>query len=267
MNTHWWMALPSIPTELENQDYRRLRKIWGDKTRFRGRDDGRKHEFVTSTYETHLMTTLWENFSLFEPKDWLSKLSEYSGLNISHSRTTKCNWSYGFREHSTRKIADIVIGFNGLPDGKACYVIEAKRPGGKLGEKDLDPNYYLSIENIQNEAAYKALIYLVDAKEKKRVRSLIESERNKYQNCGVLTWEEIGGIQIELVKTLHLPQKIESFIAGSIQYQFCQHDIVPSSLAQNYLLNEPSVNDVWVGVSSKYDNHDPQWAELDNDVT
>ena len=224
LNSHWWMVLPAIPSHLEDNDYRRLRKIWGDKTRFRGRGAGRKHEFVTPHYETHITATLWENFSLFEPRLWLRQLSEMSGVSLDHSNTRHCNWSYGFRERATRKIADIVIGFDGVGDGKGCYVIEAKRPGGKLGEKDLDPDYYLGMGNIQAEASIRRLIYCVDSKEKERVLSMFQEYPGKYQACGVVSWEEIGGIQIALARALNLPEKIRSFIAGSIQYQYCLHD-------------------------------------------
>ena len=262
LNTHWWNALPAIPSRLEDRDYRRLRKIWGDKTRFRGRDKARKHEFVSVTYETHLMTTLWENFSLFEAGSWLQALVDASGLTVDHSRTQRCEWSYGFREHSTRKIADIVIGFDGVEPGTGCYVIEAKRPKGKLGPKDLDPNYYLSMEKIQTESDFQKLIYCVDPREKERVLTLFKAEPAKFENCGVLTWEEVGGIQIELAQRLPIPERLRTFMAGAIQYQYCQHDLIPSSLAQTYLNDEPSIDDVFAGIENSYDNHDPQWADL-----
>jgi len=263
LNSHWWMSLPAIPSRLEDRDYRRLRKIWGDKTRFRGRDKDRKHEFVTASYETHLMTTLWENFSLFEARSWLQQLANVSGIAIDHSASKNCDWSYGFRENSTRKIADIVIGFDGVGDKKGCYVIEAKRPGGKLGPKDLDPGYYLNIEKIRAETELRRLIYCVDLKEKERVRSLFSAYPEIYGECGVITWEEVGGIQIALSQKLEVPEKIRTFIAGAIQYQYCQHDLIPAQLAADYLSEEPSIDDVFVGLNNTYDNHDPQWAALD----
>lgn len=262
MNTHWWMTLPSIPSKHEDRDYRRLKKIWGDKTRFRGRDERRKHEFVTPTYETHLMTTLWENFSLFAPADWLQGLSDLAGVGTNHSTTGECDWSYGFREDSTKRIADIVVGFDGVGTNTGCYVIEAKRPGGKLGQKDLDTSYYLEFEEVLRRTSYRKLIYLVDPREKERVLGLFSEEPQRFTDCGVLTWEELGGLQIELAHTIEVPRKIRSFLAGAIQYQYCLHDILPSTLAEDYLVSEPSIEDVFEGIQNSYDNHDPQWARL-----
>jgi len=263
VNTHWWMALPAIPSKAEDEAYRRLRKIWGDKTRFRHKGKKRKHEFVTPEWETNLMTTLWENFTLFEPRQWLSELSVVAGVYVNHDETRACNWSYGFREHATRKIADIVIGFDGAGAQLGCYVIEAKRPGGKLTEKDLDPVYYLGIEHIAANAGVKKLIYCVDPKDKQRLTALFGAERDKYKDCGVVTWEEVAGIQIKLAQNLDAPPKIRSFIAGSIQYQFCQHGIIPSLLSEPYLNHEPSVAQVDEGLHTPYDNHDPQWSRVE----
>lgn len=263
LESHWWMALPAIPSQIEDRSYRRLRKIWADKTRFRGREKNRKHEFVTSSYETHLMTTLWENFSLFEPRSWLQRLANASGIIVDHSATRNCDWSYGFRDDSTRRIADIVIGFDGIGTGKGCYVIEAKRPRERLGPKDLNPDYYLTIDKIKSETDFRKLIYCVDEREKKRTLALLASSPEMSDRCGVITWEEVGGIQVALARQLPLPQKIRTFIAGAIQYQYCQHNLLPTQLAADYLETEPSITDVDDGIETPYDNHDLQWANWD----
>ncbi len=263
IKTHWWMALPAIPLTAEDEAYKRLRKIWSDKTRFRGIGKSRKHEFVTHEWETHLTATLWENFTLFEPMDWLSELSAAAAIQINHDKTRSCNWSYGFREKATKKIADIAIGFDGLDEGLGCYVIEAKRPGaGKLTDKDLDPSYYLDIEHISANANIKKLIYCVDMKDKNTLISLFSKQPKKFKDCGAVTWEEIAGIQIRLAKKIDASPKIRSFVSGSIQYQFCQHGIVPTMLSEDYLTQEPSIAQVDEKAVARYDNHDPQWARV-----
>jgi hypothetical protein len=261
-STHWWMALPAIPTELDDAAYRRLRKIWADKTRFRGKGMARKHEFVTPEWEMHLIATLWENFRLFEPHLWLSKLARAAGVSTQHGRDTSCNWSYGFRERSTRKIADIVIGFRDSDSAKGCYVIEAKRPHGRLTSKDLDPMYYLSIESIA-EIPDARLIYCVDEPSKQRLVSLFSQMPDTFSRCGAVSWEEIGGIQVELAQSLPVSPDVSAFIAGAIQYQFHQHGITPSVRARPYLEHEASIEDVDGGLRTPYDNHDPQWADCE----
>lgn len=218
--------------------------------------------FVTRAWETHLMTTLWENFSLFEPRAWLSELSKAAGLRVDHRRTRSCNWSYGFREKSSKKIADIVVGFDGMADGLGCYVIETKRPGGKLTNKDLNPGYYLDIECISRKASLRKLIYCVDFKQQQSLKSLTQAESDRFGDCGLITWETLGGIQVALARSLNAPAKSRSFVAGSIQYQFCQHGIVPAVPSEEYLAQEPSIAQVDAGLKTPYDNHDPQWVRV-----
>ena len=208
------------------------------------------------------MTTLWENFSLFPPHDWLQELSSAAGIAGDHTAVVACNWSYGLRERSSRKIADIVIGFSGPQDHLACYVIETKRPGGRLADKDLDPSYYLDMDCIASRAEWRRLIYCVDEVERERVAALFRADPSKYKHCGVVTWAEIAGMQIQLASCLPTSQAIREFVAGSIQYQFCRHGIRPSTLSHSYLATEHGVVDVENGIAARYDHHEPQWTRL-----
>lgn len=56
-----------------------------------------------------------------------------------------------------------------------------------------------------------------------------------------VTWQELGGLQISLGEKLSLEEPIKRFVAGAIQYQYCQRDIKPSRLAAEYLVEEPSI--------------------------
>ena len=112
------------------------------------------------------------------------------------------------------------------------------------------------------KADIRKLIYCVDPKNKQRLLSLFGAEHDKYKDCGVVTWEEVAGIQITLAKSIDAPLKIRSFIAGAIQYQFCQHGIIPTVLSEKYLVDEPSVIQVDEGIVSAYDHHDSQWARI-----
>src|SRR5690348_5709485 len=78
--SHWWGALPAVPASKDSPEYRRLRRVWFDHTRFRGpkapKDrhksiSQRYHEFVRPVEETNLTVTLWENFSIFGCDKWL----------------------------------------------------------------------------------------------------------------------------------------------------------------------------------------------------
>lgn len=265
LTTHWWMALMALPRTPDGDAYHRLHKIWADKTRFRDRDASRRHEFVSKGLETHLTATLWENFALFSPHSWLTALSGTAGTHVDHAKTEHCNWCYGLRDKPTGRIADVVIGFDGVEVGTGCYVIEAKRPGEPLTSKDLDPDYYLGLQAIARHASELRLIYLVGGREKQRVTKLLSSEPEKYSRCSVISWEDLATLQIRLAQQLDASPAVRSFVAGAIQYQFCEHGIVPTSPSEDYLVGEPSIADVDASLVRRSDNHDLQWLRLSAD--
>ena len=72
--------------------------MWHDSTRFLGRkpdtlNAARRHEFTDPHHETNLTATLWENFALFDPADWLPPLAVEAGFTLS-TPVRACRWSY-----------------------------------------------------------------------------------------------------------------------------------------------------------------------------
>jgi hypothetical protein len=238
---HWWGALPCIPSSKESSAYRRLRTIWGDQTRFRGTGSARFSEFVAGHVETNLMVTLWENFALFPEGLWLTEVARACGLSEAIQEVTACRWSYGWRHNKSARIVDILTHFQTKSDETGLLVVEAKRRAGKLDTKDLDPRTYLDLPELAEVAKKRWLLYLVDEKDAPKVRRKMEGATdNRWR---LMTWQQLGGLQIALVDKLPLEAQFRSFISGAIQFQYCQHDIRPSTLAASYLESEPSVWD------------------------
>jgi len=102
-----------------------------------------------------------------------------------------------------------------------CYLAES------LGEKDRDPAYYLDIEELMQTTSRRSLIYLVDEAKKVAVQAQVVDSKHRH---GVLSWQELGGLQVSLARELELAEPFKSFMAGMIQYQFCQKNIRPTVL-------------------------------------
>lgn len=248
--THWWAALPSVPPDRDCPAYHRLKRVWFDQTRlcpFIVRDEEkvlvRAHEFVTSRHETHLTSTLWENFSIMRCADWLPKLYALAGLPLLTTGVERCNWSYEWERPGVSGLCDVVVEHESTAGERSVLVVESKNFGASLGEKELNFGYYL--DRLPEIAAYRdkrSLIFLIDQQLLARVRDQLGDACPPY--VGVLTWQQLGGLQIELARILNAAEDIRTFVAGAIQYQFSQHNIRPEQLAAGYLCDEKSTAEI-----------------------
>jgi hypothetical protein len=254
--SHWWAALCAVPATKDSTPYRRLKRAWFDHTRFHGpsaenpakRDfpvrtsaSTRYHEFVKSSGETHLTLTLWENFVIFDLNKWLPAVFEAAGLRPITARIEQCKWCYEWVSHANgkKRMCDIVLAFES-GGARNVVVIEAKRLDASMTQKDLDLAYYLeSIPEIADFGDRRHFIYLLD---ETRRNELDKAIRPREPRVGILTWQRLAGVQIELAKGLDASVDLQNFIAGAIQYQFAQHDIRPTALSADYLESEPSVS-------------------------
>jgi hypothetical protein len=120
-------------------------------------------------------------------------------------------------------------------------VVEAKKPGNVLSEKDRNPAYYLTIPQV---AAFKrrSLVYLID--DAARARDEPQIAHGGY-DVGFLSWERLASIQIDCAGSLvGASPAVRAFVAGSLYRLFVQHGITPEVLPLGYLRDEPSAEDV-----------------------
>lgn len=258
--SHWWHVMMSLPESIESDAYRRLKRVWFDQTRFRGTPlsktgskdylANRSHEFVDFGHETHLTTSLWENFSIFECSLWLPNLFELAGLGHARCAPLRCNWSYeweGYRpdiEKPGKKrqgMCDVVVEYEAADNSHSVLVIEAKSLGKALGGKEQIPEYYLALDGIAEFEDRKWLIYLVDEVVLEKCRGMTEKMP---ANVGLLTWQQLGALQISLAKQMDLSPVMRNFVASAIQFQFLQNGIRPCDVAIPYLEAEPGMIEI-----------------------
>lgn len=263
----WWSALTMLPADRTSDAYLRLHRVWHDQTRFRGPRPAtaglvRGHEFMDPTYETNLTVTLWENFALFEPAAWLPPLAEAAGFPLTPP-VRACRWSYEWENRNPSgdglavKDCDIIIHLRDAQPENALLVVEAKNLGVKhFGKKDCEPWYYLDIEDLEKATTRRHMIYCVDAACKAALERQVKEGDRRW---GFVTWQWVAALQIELAWQLDAPKPVRRFVAGALQYQFCQHGIRPDRLALPYLEDEPSQQAVEAVGQTNEERTRPLW--------
>ena len=165
----WWEMLPAVPHHKESPSYRRLRRVWFDHTT--------NHPFLTPHCEDHLSATLFENFILFEPAQWLSGLLTRAGFDPPGDPLTECEWGYQAQDERTTKMADVGIHARG-PAGDYIILVEAKAKRGRLKKTDNDPDSYLELGEFA-DIADKRLIYVVDEVDLQKTRNAIVDPKKR----------------------------------------------------------------------------------------
>lgn len=248
----WWQALMAIPSEQSSDAYIRLKRVWFDHT-------WSNHPFLNFSLEMHLTATLFENFTIFSPDLWLKTLIEATGHAFPLQSVDACRWAYEVLDPKTAKLADMAIHARSGND-EFVVIIEAKRKGGSLKKSDTDPGSYLDLDEFR-WCAKRVLIYLVDEADKPQVASQISDSEGR---STVLTWQELGGIQIKLAQSLNCSSQLRAFVAGAIQFQFLQHGITPTVLAQAYLGDEPGKNSITKDNPGRMRDYYTQWKLPDD---
>jgi len=224
--------LPAVPCDKESHAYRRLRRVWFDHT-------AANHPFLTPHCEDHLSATLFENFILFKPAKWLPRLLAMAGFDPPVERLAECEWGYQAQDVKSTKMADVGIHARG-PAGDYVILVEAKAKRGPLKKMDTNPDSYLELGEFA-DIADKCLIYLVDELDLQKTQNAIIDPKKR---SGVITWQQLGGLQIDLALQLNCEAILRDFIAGAIQYQYLVHGIRPSTLVAEYLTSEPTLSEI-----------------------
>ena len=242
----WWEMLLAVPRNRDSRAYRRLRRVWFDHTD--------NHAFFISRCENHLSTTLFENFVLFAPEAWLPALCSAAAVNAPVDRFAECAWGYQAQDSTTTKMADVGIHARG-PAGDCFILVEAKVKGGPLKTSDIDPRSYLDLAEFSG-CEQRYLIYLVDEQDSAKTKAAVVNEDAL---AGFLTWQELGGLQIQLALQLDCAEDIRYFVASAIQYQYLAHGITPAILVADYLAAEPSRSEINAGNPEKLRVWSTEW--------
>lgn len=197
---YWWTFVPVLPLDRNDINYHVLRRQWADHTmNCIGEGPGgwrlkSGRGFYVEGREDHVTPVLFHIWAAIPNPSWVGSLLAL--LNIPHSTVRRVRWSYSWeqrRDGAARPdITDIVLCWED-DDGLAVLVVEAKRPGGSLSDKDReDGQKYLEMPSIR-PFGRKYVAFLVDGHDLEAVRAAIPA------GVPVLSWQEMGGLQADLV--------------------------------------------------------------------
>lgn len=233
-NKYWWQYILAIPPEKDTHGRKVIERIITDKTRYQKTANGsRLHEFYNPNHETNLTVSTWENFRLFESFEWINRLIDKTE-NKLREEVIQCNWSYEWEKRIDGKVrlCDVVINYK----TEACnsiIIIESKNKGKKLGDKDIDLDYYLGLDDF-DKYDKKYLIYCIDEAVLEETESVIQNN----ENVGIITWQQLCQIQMEMIEYLDVDERIKLFMQSSIYSQFNQKELAPNHLSYTYLKDE-----------------------------
>ncbi|MFM2224615.1 MAG: hypothetical protein RJA07_817 [Bacteroidota bacterium] len=262
---YWFNQLIAIPATTNSAAYKRLKRIWNDRTRFHGAktDENRYHELFSTKHETNLTVALWENFALFEPEIWIKELYKFAEIDLPITNIVSCNWSYEWEKKLEKgiRLCDVVIKFIDSNDVEYLLVVESKNLNKPISDKDTNPEYYLGVEDFERFNENKFLIYCIDETVKEKVAAQILPSKYK---TGIITWQELAVVQFNAVAKQNFNDAVKGFICGSILNQFLSKSITPKLLPFAYLQNEPSQKQVDIAtddVQTSADRERKYWNE------
>lgn len=252
---YWWQAFTTLPDSQSDPAYARLQRVWWDHTRVNREPASTldvprllQHKFAKHDGEVQLVVTLWENFILFNASDWLPPLLRFGNISAPLD-VVHANWSYEWERlrcpeagRNYTCMADVVVEFEDSARARHVIVVEAKALNTSIGEKETNWDYYLGAPEIAAFGERRYLLFLIDETVREKVTAVLNA---KPANVGIITWQQIAGLQIALARERKVrDDKLKSFAASALQYQFVQHNIRPTELSAHYLESEPSMHDV-----------------------
>jgi len=111
-------------------------------------------------------------------------------------------------------MCDVVTEHESEDGTRGSLVVEAKALGKLLGAKDTDSRYYMEVPEVAACGEGASLLYLID--ERCRQKGLAQLGTHP-SHVGLLTWQELGAIHIELALCLDASAPLRAFVAGAIQ--------------------------------------------------
>lgn len=215
---YWWTFMPVLPGTREERAYGMLRRQWADHTMntlIRKGDKlapGSRGAYVEGR-EDHITPCLFQIWAAFPGTTWVPRLLSLWNLE-PEGDVTAVRWSFSWEERrvgETRpSITDIVVHWRDRR-GDAVLVIEAKRKGGTLSQKDLDGGRgYLQMPSIRL-VPRRHVGFLVDERDVPTVTSRLP------QGTAIASWQDMGRAQAACVETVAMPDaertRMRSFIA------------------------------------------------------
>lgn len=193
---YWWTFVPVLPAGREDIAYKILKRQWADHTMNTVKWTGStwrvgRRGFYVGAREDHIATCLFHIWAAFPDPSWVETLLDL--WHIPHGRIEAVRWSYSWEQKRDRQsrpdIADIVLCWRD-EDGIAALVVETKRPGGALAEKDRNGGRnYLDMPSLR-PIARRRVAYLVDERDRAAAARLLPAE------TALATWQELASVGV-----------------------------------------------------------------------
>ena len=232
----WWSCLAAVPPSRDAVDwwaspadrttrYRRLRRLWFDRTSSRcpGDGDERVFSFANPTTGMHVLAQLWENMSLFHPRDIVSRIMSGAGLS-GIGAATDCAWSYEPLHKLPDKSAktglrdlmpDLILHARDEHNRNLVCIFEAKYDKDPLGPKDRDPDAMLNLIDVRCMAGTRVVIYILPESRRAELEAAVDLGR---RDIGMLSWEQMLATQMALACELPAPE-VNVVVSSLIRYQ------------------------------------------------
>jgi hypothetical protein len=200
--THWYQTIAVIPQANTSVAYRRLARIFRDRTRV-GKQSG--HELVRTGHETRVTVNIFEHFALL-PNSWVSRIADAAGID-GIKDVAAVQWSYEFETIRDKRwpkmIRDVTIHYR-TPDSDGTIVIETKvRPGALDLSKDITG--YTGHQVFDAVTGPKHLVYVLDD-----ASFALYASDLRAGGSHVLRWSDIIGIHLQMFAELGLAKRLLS---------------------------------------------------------
>ncbi|MBX6322972.1 MAG: hypothetical protein IRY94_14175 [Rhodospirillaceae bacterium] len=182
---------------------------------------GSSRGFYIENREDHIATVLFQIWAMFDKPRWVAALLDE--CRIPHGRgISRARWSYSFEQRRSSglrpDITDIVLSFED-EEGEALAVIETKKRGGKLSEKDKRPDsFYLELPSIR-PFARKHIAFIVDAHDAPQVLHELEGR------VPVLTWQRLGVLQLDAIAGLRVSDDLKLQLRQYVKAHYAHHSV------------------------------------------
>ncbi len=240
---YWYQLLNCLPYSSDSFEYKRLKRIWSDQTRFRGKKgtSNRQHILFNLRSEQNLQISIWENFTIFDKSKFIYELNKIVKFDFDLNEVQNVNWSYEWEKpiiiegyRIGIKLLDIVIKITTISE-EFLIIVECKNLHNILSSKDINPKYYLDIEEFNRFGNNKGILFCVGSKVENKVKSQIDT---LFNHSRIVTWESIANIQLALVNTLEIDTTIKRFIIYSFLSQYESKGIHPQMQIQEFKMDD-----------------------------
>lgn len=217
VHRNWWTVLPAIPRSKETRSYHSLRRVWFDHTNnwSRRADDGSMIDvpkFFVEGLEDQLTPALFHTWAGFPDNAWANALLQLLGCAVS-GKVRNISWSYQYEEKLPNgkwsAIADIAIHWED-DAGRAVVVVEAKRPGGTLGPKDVNGECYTSMPGFVSAGRRVDYALLLDASD-------VAGARQRHSGIArILSLQDLVACQIEELSKVRIDKRVADHLISAL---------------------------------------------------